>query len=173
MGQGAQPQARLQLHQLLTSQERQPDPGQPDKGIRDFWIEHTKRCRHIAEAMGQYQDDPCIMNIWVHDGSKDYTVEKYRYRQILKESLDEILAEQLPHMKPAWRPSSSASDWRPTPWVRTTSTPVTAQEQCHLHPRHRSLRAHRECERRRIGPAALRARADAPRVEPMHGTPTM
>ena len=72
----------------------------PDKGIRDFWIEHTKRCRHIAEAMGQYQDDPCIMNIWVHDGSKDYTVEKYRYRQILKESLDEILAEQLPHMKP-------------------------------------------------------------------------
>lgn len=71
----------------------------PDKGIRDFWIEHTKRCRRIADAMGKYQDDPCIMNIWIHDGSKDYTVERYRYRAILKESLDDILAEQLPNMK--------------------------------------------------------------------------
>ena len=72
----------------------------PDKAIRDFWIEHTKRCRHIAEAMGKAQSDPCIMNIWVHDGSKDLTVERHRYRQILKESLDEILAEDLPNMKP-------------------------------------------------------------------------
>ena len=72
----------------------------PDKEIRDFWIEHTKRCRRIADAMGKAQGDACIMNIWVHDGSKDLTVEKLRYRQILKESLDEILAEQLPHMKP-------------------------------------------------------------------------
>ena len=72
----------------------------PDKAIRDFWIEHTKRCRHIAEAMGKAQGDPCIMNIWVHDGSKDLTVERHRYRQILKESLDEILAEALPNMKP-------------------------------------------------------------------------
>ena len=72
----------------------------PDKAIREFWIEHTKRCRRIADAMGKAQGDPCIMNIWVHDGSKDLTVEKLRYRQILKESLDEILAEQLPDMKP-------------------------------------------------------------------------
>ena len=72
----------------------------PDKSIRDFWIEHTKRCRSVADAMGKAQGDPCIMNIWVHDGSKDLTVEKLRYRQILKESLDEILAEQLPDMKP-------------------------------------------------------------------------
>ena len=71
----------------------------PDKAIRDFWIEHTKRCRRIADAMGKYQDDPCIMNIWIHDGSKDYTVERYRYREILKECLDNILSEQLPHMK--------------------------------------------------------------------------
>lgn len=71
----------------------------PDKAIRDFWIEHTKRCRRIADAMGKYQGDPCIMNIWIHDGSKDYTVERYRYREILKASLDDILSEQLPHMK--------------------------------------------------------------------------
>ena len=71
----------------------------PDKAIRDFWIEHTKRCRRIADAMGKAQGDPAIMNIWVHDGLKDITVERLRYRQILKESLDEILSEQLPHMK--------------------------------------------------------------------------
>ena len=71
----------------------------PDKSIRDFWIEHTKRCRRVADAMGKFQNDPCIMNIWVHDGSKDITVEKGRYREILKNSLDEILAEELPNMK--------------------------------------------------------------------------
>ncbi len=71
----------------------------PDKGIRDFWIEHTKRCRRIADAMGRAQGDPCIMNIWVHDGSKDTTVCRKRYREILAESLDEILKEDLPGMK--------------------------------------------------------------------------
>lgn len=71
----------------------------PDKGIRDFWIEHTKRCRRIANAMGEAQSDPSIMNIWVHDGSKDLTVERKRYREIFAASLDEILAENLPYMK--------------------------------------------------------------------------
>lgn len=71
----------------------------PDKGIRDFWIEHTKRCRRIANAMGEAQGDPSIMNIWIHDGSKDITVERMRYREILAASLDEILAEDMPCMK--------------------------------------------------------------------------
>ena len=67
--------------------------------IRAFWIEHTKRCRRIADAMGKAQGDPCIMNIWVHDGLKDLTVERKRYRELLAASLDEILAEDLPDMK--------------------------------------------------------------------------
>lgn len=71
----------------------------PDPEIRNFWIEHTKRCRRIADAMGKAQGDPCIMNIWVHDGLKDITVERKRYREILAESLDEVLAEPLPDMK--------------------------------------------------------------------------
>lgn len=71
----------------------------PDNGIRTFWIEHTKRCRRIADAMGKAQGDPCIMNIWVHDGSKDQTMYRKRYREILAESLDDILSEELPHMK--------------------------------------------------------------------------
>lgn len=71
----------------------------PDKAIREFWIEHTKRCRHIADAMGKAQGDPCIMNIWVHDGSKDLTVNRKYYRELLAAALDEILAEDLPGMK--------------------------------------------------------------------------
>ena len=71
----------------------------PDKGIRDFWIDHTIRCRKIADAMGKAQNDPCIMNIWVHDGQKDFTVNRKKYREILAESLDEILKEDLPGMK--------------------------------------------------------------------------
>ena len=71
----------------------------PDPEIRGFWIEHTKRCRRIADALGKAQGDPCIMNIWVHDGLKDITVERKRYREILAASLDEILVEDLPDMK--------------------------------------------------------------------------
>ena len=71
----------------------------PDPAIRAFWIEHTKRCRRIADAMGKAQGDPCIMNIWVHDGLKDLTVERKRYRELLAASLNEILAEDLSDMK--------------------------------------------------------------------------
>ncbi len=71
----------------------------PDASIRAFWVEHTKRCRAIADEMGRAQDDPCIMNLWVHDGSKEITVNKYLYRELFKESLDEIFATPYAHMK--------------------------------------------------------------------------
>lgn len=71
----------------------------PDKGIREFWIEHTKRCRDIANAMGEAQNDPCIMNLWVHDGCKDQSVNHMMYRHLLKESLDEIFTKKEPMMK--------------------------------------------------------------------------
>lgn len=71
----------------------------PDKSIRDFWVEHTKRCRAIAEEMGKRQQGPCIMNLWVHDGSKDITVNRMKYRELLKDSLDRIFAQEYTHMK--------------------------------------------------------------------------
>ncbi|MBP5538444.1 MAG: L-rhamnose isomerase [Bacteroidales bacterium] len=71
----------------------------PDKAIRDFWIEHTKRCRTIADAIGKNQGDPCIMNVWVHDGCKDQSVNHYMYRALLKDSLDKIFAEKKENMK--------------------------------------------------------------------------
>ena len=71
----------------------------PDSSIRNFWIEHTRRCRRIANAMGEAQGDPCIMNLWIHDGCKDMSVRHSDYRMLLKQSLDEIFEEQLPMMK--------------------------------------------------------------------------
>lgn len=71
----------------------------PDKSIRDFWIEHTKRCRAISEAMGQFQNDPCLMNLWIHDGMKDLTVNRFKYRTLLNDSLDEIFATKYHNMK--------------------------------------------------------------------------
>lgn len=71
----------------------------PDKGIREFWIEHTKRCRAISQAMGLAQDNPCIMNLWIHDGSKEVPANRLKYREILKASLDEIFAQPYSHMK--------------------------------------------------------------------------
>jgi L-rhamnose isomerase len=71
----------------------------PDKAIRDFWIEHTKRCRTVSEEIGKFQNDPCIMNIWIHDGMKDLTVNRYKYRQILEQSLDEIFATDYKNMR--------------------------------------------------------------------------
>ena len=71
----------------------------PDEGIRSFWIEHTKRCRAVAEEMGKRQGDPCIMNLWVHDGSKDITVNRMKYRALLKDSLAQIFAQKYDNMK--------------------------------------------------------------------------
>ena len=71
----------------------------PDKSIRQFWIEHTKRCREISNEIGRAQNDPCIMNLWVHDGCKDQSVNHHMYRELLKQSLDEIYSTPQPMMK--------------------------------------------------------------------------
>ena len=70
----------------------------PDEGIRNFWIEHTKRCRAIADEMGKRQGDKCVMNLWIHDGSKDITVNRMKYRALLKDSLDKIFEQDYEHM---------------------------------------------------------------------------
>ena len=71
----------------------------PDKAIRDFWIEHTKRCRWISDEIGKAQGDPAMMNLWIHDGSKEVPASRLRYRQILEQSLDEIFATKYDWMK--------------------------------------------------------------------------
>ena len=71
----------------------------PSDDIRNFWIEHTKRCRWISDEMGKAQNDPCMMNLWIHDGSKEVPASRLRYRRILEESLDEIFATEYNWMK--------------------------------------------------------------------------
>ena len=65
----------------------------PDKGIRDFWIEHGKRTRGIAAQMGAALGSPCINNIWVPDGYKDVPIDRMAARARLEASLDTMLAE--------------------------------------------------------------------------------
>ena len=60
------------------------------KEIREFWIEHVKKCREISAEIGKQLGDPCIHNIWIPDGSKDIPVDRKRHRELLKESLDEV-----------------------------------------------------------------------------------
>ncbi|HEY4785861.1 MAG TPA: L-rhamnose isomerase [Bacteroidales bacterium] len=62
----------------------------PDAGIRKFWIEHVNRSRKISEHFGKELGAKSIHNIWIPDGSKDITVNRYAYRKNLKESLDKI-----------------------------------------------------------------------------------
>ena len=62
-----------------------------DTAVREFWIEHVRRCRDISAYMGEELDSRCIHNIWIPDGSKDLTVNRFIHREYLKESLDKIL----------------------------------------------------------------------------------
>ncbi len=65
-----------------------------DPAIRAFWIEHVQRCRDISAYMGKELGSRCVHNIWIPDGSKDLTVNRFKHRAYLKESLDKILEKQ-------------------------------------------------------------------------------
>ncbi len=61
-----------------------------DNPVRKFWVDHVKACRRIAAYIGREQKSPCINNIWIPDGAKDVTVDRWSRRSALKKSLDEI-----------------------------------------------------------------------------------
>lgn len=67
-----------------------------DKGIRGFWIDHAKACRHIAAAMGKTLGSVTVNNLWIPDGEKDFPADRWGPRARLREALDDILAEDLP-----------------------------------------------------------------------------
>ena len=64
----------------------------PDKAIRDFWIEHGKACRKIANYFGEELGITALDNIWIPDGTKDVPADRIGPRARLKEALDEILS---------------------------------------------------------------------------------
>ena len=64
----------------------------PRKDVRDYWIEHGKRCLKIAEYFAEETGVPCLINYWMPDGFKDYPADRIGPRQRMKESLDEIFS---------------------------------------------------------------------------------
>lgn len=61
-----------------------------DPGIREFWIEHGRRCRTIAAAMGAELGSSVLNNFWVPDGSKDTPADRLAPRRRLADSLDAV-----------------------------------------------------------------------------------
>jgi L-rhamnose isomerase len=69
----------------------------PDEGIRQFWIDHCKASRAIANEMGAQLGSKAVTNIWIPDGYKDTPADRMAPRQRLKSALDDILATPTPH----------------------------------------------------------------------------
>lgn len=65
-----------------------------DASIREFWIEHGKRARKIAEAMAESQGTPCNNNFWIPDGAKDLVADSWSPRARLMDSYDAIFADK-------------------------------------------------------------------------------
>ena len=66
-----------------------------DDGVRQFWVEHCIACRQIGAHIGRELGTPCVTNIWIPDGFKDIPVDRKAPRQLLKDSLDTVLAEKI------------------------------------------------------------------------------
>ena len=66
-----------------------------DKGIRDFWIEHGKRCRAISASFGRELGSPSYDNFWIIDGWKDEPADRLKHRELLIDSLDKTFAQEL------------------------------------------------------------------------------
>jgi L-rhamnose isomerase len=63
--------------------------------IRQFWIDHCKASRRVSAYFGEQLGTPSVMNIWVPDGMKDITVDRFAPRQRLLNALDEVISEKL------------------------------------------------------------------------------
>jgi L-rhamnose isomerase len=68
----------------------------PDKGIRQFWIEHGIACRKIGAAIGRALDKPCVTNLWIPDGYKDTPANRKMPRERLSASLDAVFKSPIP-----------------------------------------------------------------------------
>lgn len=64
------------------------------KEVRDYWIEAGIGSREISLAMGKALGQKCYNNIWIPDGLKDLPANRFRYRELLIDSLDKIFAKK-------------------------------------------------------------------------------
>lgn len=70
----------------------------PDPEVRRFWIDHCVACRRISERIGEELGDHVMVNVWIPDGYKDTPTDRIGPRRRLMASLDEIFAEDCPHV---------------------------------------------------------------------------
>ncbi len=66
----------------------------PDEKIRAFWVRHMQAVREIAEYIGKELGQVCVYNTWVQDGMKDIPANRMKYRQLMKQSFDEIFSKK-------------------------------------------------------------------------------
>src|SRR5699024_2154160 len=88
----------LDFNPTLFSHEKSDDGltlAHPNKEIRDFWIRHCIASRRIAEYFGKELGTPALTNIWIPDGYKDIPSDRLTPRKRLKDSLDEIFADEI------------------------------------------------------------------------------
>src|SRR5208282_4547298 len=67
----------------------------PDKGIRQFWIEHCQASREVGAAMGKALGSPTVTNVWIPDGMKDTPADRRGPRVRLASALDEVFKKPL------------------------------------------------------------------------------
>lgn len=65
-----------------------------DAGVREFWIQHGRACRKIAQHFAKELGSPCVINHWIPDGTKDQPADRWSPRARLAESLDAILKDR-------------------------------------------------------------------------------
>jgi L-rhamnose isomerase len=65
-----------------------------DRTVRQFWIEHGRACRVIAQHFAKKLGSPCVINHWIPDGTKDQPADRWSPRARLAESLDAILHDR-------------------------------------------------------------------------------
>ena len=53
----------------------------PDQEVREYWIEHGKRSRKVAEYFGKELGETCYTNFWVPDGFKDNPIDRLTPRK--------------------------------------------------------------------------------------------
>ncbi len=66
-----------------------------DSAVREFWIQHCKASRRIAEHMGKELNERCVTNFWFPDGYKDIPVDRVGPRLRMKTALDEVFSEPI------------------------------------------------------------------------------
>lgn len=64
----------------------------PREETRRFWVRHMQGVREIAEYIGRELGQTCVYNTWVQDGMKDMPANRMKYRELMKQSFDEIFS---------------------------------------------------------------------------------